>query len=50
MDPRRAGLLERMIANLIDNGIRHNEPGGRLPMFTQRDATRCGSSSPTAAP
>ncbi len=23
-------LLERMIANLIDNGIRHNEPGGRL--------------------
>ncbi|HWE31911.1 MAG TPA: HAMP domain-containing sensor histidine kinase [Solirubrobacteraceae bacterium] len=24
------GLLERMIANLIDNGIRHNEPGGHL--------------------
>ena len=24
------GLLERMIANLIDNGIRHNEPGGFL--------------------
>jgi signal transduction histidine kinase len=23
-------LLERMIANLLDNGIRHNEPGGHL--------------------
>jgi signal transduction histidine kinase len=27
-------LLERMIANLIDNGIRHNEPGGRLEVRT----------------
>jgi signal transduction histidine kinase len=26
-DPR---LLERMVANLLDNGIRHNEPGGFL--------------------
>ncbi len=24
------GLLERMIANLVDNGIRHNVPGGHL--------------------
>jgi signal transduction histidine kinase len=29
------GLLERMIANLIDNGIRHNEPGGRLDVRTE---------------
>ena len=28
-------LIERMIANLIDNGIRHNEPGGDLSIRTQ---------------
>jgi signal transduction histidine kinase len=28
------GLLERMIANLLDNGIRHNEPGGYLDVTT----------------
>ena len=27
-------LLERMIANLIDNGIRHNEPRGHLDVRT----------------
>jgi signal transduction histidine kinase len=27
-------LLERMIANLIDNGIRHNRPGGYLEVVT----------------
>jgi signal transduction histidine kinase len=33
------GLLERMIANLIDNGIRHNEPGGHLEISSRvRDA------------
>jgi signal transduction histidine kinase len=31
------GLLERMIANLIDNGIRHNERGGRLDVRTETD-------------
>jgi signal transduction histidine kinase len=31
-DPR---LLERMIANLVDNGIRHNEPGGHLDVSTR---------------
>jgi signal transduction histidine kinase len=30
-------LLERMIANLIDNGIRHNEPGGWLSVLTSTD-------------
>jgi signal transduction histidine kinase len=29
------GLLERMIANLVDNGIRHNAPGGYLEIATQ---------------
>jgi signal transduction histidine kinase len=28
-------LLERMIANLVDNGIRHNEPGGFLAVSTR---------------
>jgi signal transduction histidine kinase len=28
-------LLERMIANLIDNGIRHNSPGGYLAISTR---------------
>jgi signal transduction histidine kinase len=31
------GLLERMIANLLDNGIRHNEPGGFLGVSTRTD-------------
>jgi len=30
-----AGLLERMIANLIDNGIRHNERDGHLDVRTR---------------
>jgi signal transduction histidine kinase len=30
-------LLERMIANLIDNGIRHNEPNGHLDVCTRTD-------------
>ena len=29
------GLLERMIANLLDNGIRHNEQGGYLEVSTR---------------
>ncbi len=33
-------LLERMIANLIDNGIRHNRPGGRLSVFSRTEADR----------
>jgi len=28
-------LLERMIANLVDNGIQHNEPGGYLRVKTR---------------
>jgi signal transduction histidine kinase len=27
--------LERAIANLVDNGIRHNEPGGTLEITTR---------------
>ncbi|HLI59367.1 MAG TPA: HAMP domain-containing sensor histidine kinase [Solirubrobacteraceae bacterium] len=28
-------LVERMVANLLDNGIRHNEPGGWLSVSTE---------------
>ena len=30
----QASLLERMVANLIDNGLRYNEPGGYLVVQT----------------
>jgi signal transduction histidine kinase len=33
-------LLERMIANLIDNGIRHNEAGGYLRVTTRTEDSR----------
>jgi hypothetical protein len=31
------GLLERLIANLVDNAIRHNVPGGYLQVQTRTD-------------
>jgi len=33
-------LLERMIANLVGNGIRHNEPGGFLRVSTRTEGER----------
>jgi signal transduction histidine kinase len=33
-------LLERMIANLVDNGIRHNERGGFLELSTHEERGR----------
>ena len=33
-------LLERMIANLVDNGIQHNEHGGYLRVSTRTEAGR----------
>jgi signal transduction histidine kinase len=33
-------LLERMIANLIDNGIRHNEPDGFLRVSTRTEGAQ----------
>ena len=38
--PGQPALLERMIANLVDNGIRHNEPGGFLSVATRTEAER----------
>jgi signal transduction histidine kinase len=34
------GLLERLIANLLDNGIHHNVPGGDLAVSTEVHAGR----------
>jgi hypothetical protein len=34
------GLLERLIANLLDNGIRHNEYGGYLDVSTRTESGR----------
>ena len=31
------GLLEWMIADLLDNGLRHNEPGGFLEVSTRTE-------------
>jgi signal transduction histidine kinase len=28
-------LVERLVANLVENGIRHNEPGGRVEVTTR---------------
>jgi signal transduction histidine kinase len=33
-------LLERMIANLIDNGVRHNEPDGLLRVTTRTEGAQ----------
>jgi signal transduction histidine kinase len=33
-------LFERMVANLLENGIRHNEPGGHLEVSTRVQAGR----------
>jgi signal transduction histidine kinase len=34
------GLLERLVANLVDNGIHHNVPGGWLRVGTRADDDR----------
>jgi signal transduction histidine kinase len=50
-DPR---LLERLIANLIDNGIRHNRTGGQLEIATgtrdQRAFVAIANTGPTIPP
>jgi signal transduction histidine kinase len=33
-------LIERLVANLIDNAVRHNTIGGRVDVATMSDATR----------
>lgn len=50
-DPR---LIERLIANLIDNAIRHNNPGGYVDIMTtvrdRRAVVSIGNTGPTVPP
>ena len=46
---RRPGALERLVANLVENGVRHNVPGGwvdvpRAPTGTTR-SSRCATAA-----
>jgi signal transduction histidine kinase len=47
-------LLERMIANLVDNAIRHNERGGFVAISTRREGPRAlvavANSGPVISP
>jgi signal transduction histidine kinase len=40
--PRRRRLLQRLAANLIDNAIRHNIPGGGVDIQVTPDGGRPG--------
>jgi signal transduction histidine kinase len=41
-------LVERLIANLLDNAVRYNVPGGRVEISTGSRATRLSSPSRTS--
>jgi signal transduction histidine kinase len=47
-------LVERLVANLVENGVRHNTPGGRVDLRTAVEAgaatVRVGNSGPVVAP
>ena len=46
-DPR---LVESLVANLVDNGLRHNRPGGRLEVVTAPAAGRASISVRNTGP
>ncbi|MCS7476824.1 sensor histidine kinase [Umezawaea endophytica] len=33
------GLVQSLVANLVDNAVRHNHPGGRVEIITRASAT-----------
>ncbi|HEY3502730.1 MAG TPA: HAMP domain-containing sensor histidine kinase [Actinocatenispora sp.] len=47
-------LLSSLVANLVDNALRYNEPGGRIDLTTTIDETRAhltvGNTGPTIPP
>ncbi|MEZ0113837.1 signal transduction histidine kinase [Catenulispora sp. EB89] len=49
-----AGLIERLIGNLVDNAVRYNVPGGRITVWTGleagRPALRVVNTGPEIAP
>jgi signal transduction histidine kinase len=44
--PGDESLLERLVANLVDNGVRYNAPGGWVVVRCGRDGAAPGSSEP----
>ena len=43
-------LVERLVANLVENAIRHNEPGGRVRVTTRPGLVRVENTGPAIAP
>ena len=43
-------LIERLVANLVENAIRHNEPGGRVQVTTRPGLVRVENTGATIAP
>jgi signal transduction histidine kinase len=43
-------LVERLVANLVENAVRHNEPGGRVHVTTRPGLVRVENTGPAIAP
>ena len=43
-------LVERLVANLVENAVRHNEPGGRVQVTTRRGLVRVENTGAVIAP
>ena len=43
-------LVERLVANLIENAVRHNVPGGRMQVTTRPGLVRVENTGPPIAP
>jgi signal transduction histidine kinase len=42
-------LVERLVANLVENAVRHNEPGGSVRVTTRRGLVRVENTGPVIA-
>jgi signal transduction histidine kinase len=45
-----AALVERLVANLVENAVRHNEPGGRVQVTTRPGLVRVENTGAAIAP
>jgi signal transduction histidine kinase len=43
-------LVDRLVANLVENAVRHNEPGGRVRITTHRSAVQVENTGPPIGP